>query len=300
MYKRFFQLKENPFNMTPDPTFMYCSKRHMELLSSLQYGVEWQKGFIEITGEIGTGKSTVTRLFLDSIKDQAHTALVLNPYLSEIQLLQTIVEDFGITVAKVNKKALFDALNSFLFDVHEEGSTAVLIIDEAQNLSVKALEQIRLISNLETQKQKLIQIILVGQPELREHLQKPALKQLRQRMAIRYHLTPLDRAETEEYVVHRLRVAGAPRGSVTFTAEAITRLYRYSEGVPRLINVVCDKVLLLGYVRETKDITGVIVEEAIREIEGVLPTSLKNVDAFIEPKKKLSVPILDQYHEQDV
>jgi len=274
MYELFFGLKEEPFHMTPDPHFMYASKKHSELLSCLHYGVHWRKGFIEVTGDVGAGKTTVCRAFLDEIKPAARTALILNPNLSEVQLLQAIVEDFGIQAQGKNKKALFDSLNSFLLDVLKNGLNAVLIIDEAQNLSLKALEQIRLISNLETEKRKLIQIILVGQPELRDILKSPSLVQLRQRIAVRYHLTPLDFTETSEYIHHRLQIAGAPKDSVTFTPQAIKRIYDYANGIPRLVNVVCDKVLLSAYVRETKNIIYQIVEEAIREIEGTISTPI--------------------------
>jgi len=281
MYKEFFGLTEDPFNLTPDPHFLYYSKRHMELLASLHYGVQWRKGFIEVTGEVGAGKTTVCRLFLDNLKDKAKTALILNPKLSEVQLLQSIVEDFGITVKGHNKKVLFDKLNTFLLENLDAGQDAVLIIDEAQNLSKKALEQIRLISNLETEKQKLIQIVLVGQPELRDQLRSPSLVQLRQRIAVRFHLTALNYTEVEEYITHRLRIAGAPEGEVVFTPQALKMIYEYSKGIPRLINVVCDKALLAGYVRETKKIIYQIVEEGIREVEGFVPSETGTADSFV-------------------
>lgn len=276
MYKEFFGIKEEPFNLTPDPHFMYYSKRHMELLACLHYGVQWRKGFIEVTGEVGAGKTTVCRLFLDNLKNKAKTALILNPKLSEIQLLQAIVEDFGISVKRANKKSLFDKLNVFLLNVLDQGADAVLIIDEAQSLSAKALEQIRLISNLETEKQKLIQIILVGQPELRDMLKSPALVQLRQRIAVRYHLTALNFTEVEEYIAHRLQIAGAPEGEIVFTPQALKMIYDYSKGIPRLVNAVCDKALLAAYVRESKKIIYQIVEEAIREIEGYVPSQVSD------------------------
>lgn len=272
MYKKFFGLREDPFNMTPDPHFMFFSKRHIELLSCLHYGVQWKKGFIEITGDVGAGKTTVCRVFLEHIKNKAKTALILNPNLSETQLLQTIAEDFGIRLKSKNKKGLFDGINNFLLKVLEDGENAVLIIDEAQNLSPKALEQIRLISNLETEKQKLIQIVLVGQPELRDVLRNESLTQLRQRIVIRYHLTPLDYKEVEEYIYHRLLLAGAKRGDIFFTPQALRHIYEYSKGVPRLVNIICDKVLLAAYVHESKKIIYQIVEEAIREIEGLVST----------------------------
>lgn len=282
MYKKYFGLQEDPFNLTPDPHFIYLSKRHMELLSNMHYGVLWRKGFIEISGDVGAGKTTVCRMFLENMKGKAHTALILNPSLSQTQILQTIAEDFGITVKGRGKKAYFDGLNKFLLDVANEGGHVVLIIDEAQNLSPKALEQIRLISNLETEKQKLIQIILVGQPELRELLKKPQLLQLRQRISVRYHLTALTLTETEEYINHRLQKAGAKAESVLFTSHAIHLIYRYTKGIPRMINVVCDKCLLAAYVRETRNIVHNTVEESIREIEGELPRECVDLDVLYE------------------
>jgi general secretion pathway protein A len=283
MYEQFFGLKEQPFNLTPDPQFMYLSHKHTEALSSLHYGVSWRKGFLVITGEIGAGKTTLCRTFLDQIKNKAKTALILNPKVSELQLLQTIVEDFGIETKAKNKKALFDALNSFLLDIGHQGGIAVLIIDEAQNLSLHALEQIRLISNVETEKQKLIQIVLVGQPEFREFLNQSSLVQLRQRIAVRYHLTSLSFTETEEYIYHRLEVAGAAKESVSFSAQALHAIYQYSKGIPRLINLICDKTLLAAYAREVREVSYALVHEAIREVEGVLP-SRDSIQSFSEER----------------
>jgi len=278
MYTQFFGLREEPFNMTPDPQFMYFSKKHMELISSLHYGVQWRKGFIEVTGEVGAGKTTVCRMFLDNIRDKARTALILNPSLSAIQLLQTICEDFGLEASTNNKKLLFDRINTFLLDVLQDGMQAVLIIDEAQNLSPRALEQIRLISNLETDKHKLIQIILVGQPELRALLKKPQLKQLRQRVSVRYHLTALNLTETGEYIIHRLAKAGAPANAVSFSPQAIKSIYTYAQGIPRMVNVLCDKVLLAAFVRETRQITHQLVSQAICEVEGdISPESFEGL-----------------------
>ncbi len=282
MYKEFFGLQEEPFNLTPDPDFLYLSRRHMELLSNLHYGVAWKKGFIEITGEVGAGKTTVCRMFLENLRNKAYTALILNPNLSEIQLLQTIVEDFGLQAKSNNKKALFDELNSFLLTVLEEGLQAVLIIDEAQNLSARALEQIRLISNLETDKQKLIQIVLVGQPELRTLLKKPELTQLRQRIAVRYHLSALSYAETEEYIMHRVAKAGAEKDAISFTPQAIKVIYEYSGGIPRLINVLCDKIFLLAFAKETRQITYQIACEAEREVEGLVTSTVHDVDIALD------------------
>jgi len=268
MYREFFGLRENPFHITPDPRFIYFSKKHLEAFSMLLYGIEHRKGFVEITGEVGAGKTTLCRTLMEEIRGRFKTALIFNPNLSENQLLAAIVEDFGIVPRGRNKKDYFDSLNKFLIEEGKLGATAVLIIDEAQNLSARALEQIRLLSNLETDRDKLLQIVLVGQPELRDTLRSPELIQLRQRIAIRYHLTPLDREETERYILHRLKVAGA--SEPIFSSDAFDVVYQYAQGIPRLINVVCDKALLAGYVQEQRDITSALVEQAINEVEGAL------------------------------
>ena len=272
MYKNYFGLSEAPFNMTPDPRFIYFSRKHQEAFATLVYGVNYRKGFIEITGEIGAGKTTLCRRLLSEINGRARTALLLNPCLSDTQLLTAIVDDFGIHCKTRTKKGLFDALNQFLLDVGQKGLTSVLIIDEAQNLSHKTLEQIRLLSNLETEREKLLQIILVGQPELRETLRHPSLVQLRQRISLRYHLPALDMQETSEYILWRLKVAGG-EGSVTFTPDAFEQIYMAAQGVPRLINNLCDKAMLAAYVRETKTIDGKIVEDVFQEVEGSMVTA---------------------------
>lgn len=268
MYTKFFGLREKPFNVTPDPHFLFYSKKHKEAFSYLIYGIQERKGFLEITGEIGTGKTTLCRAFLNQLDKETKTAFILNSNLSALQFLQAIVEEFGIRPAKRDKGTLLSELNKFLIEQFSLGCNVVLIIDEAQNLRASLLEQIRMLSNLETEKEKLFQIVLVGQPQLRDKLNSPNLKQLRQRIGIRYHILPLDREETEQYIDHRLTVAGN-NNSISFTKDAIDEIYSYSEGVPRLINIVCDKSLLLGYVLETKVITGNIVEKSIMEIEGV-------------------------------
>jgi general secretion pathway protein A len=268
MYKNFFGLAEVPFNMTPDPRFIYFSRKHQEAFATLVYGINYRKGFIEITGEIGAGKTTLCRRLLSEIQGLARTALILNPGLSDVQLLAAIVEDFGIKPSVRNKKGYFDALNRFLLGVHQKGMTSVLILDEAQNLSVKTLEQIRLLSNLETETDKLLQIVLVGQPELREHLRDSSLVQLRQRISIRYHLPALDAGETAEYIRHRLRVAGDD-GRVLFTPEAVAAIYASSQGIPRLINGLCDKLMLAAYVKESWTIDEKLVETVDQEAEGV-------------------------------
>lgn len=269
MYQSFYHLKENPFNITPDPGFFYLSRRHQEALSALIYGIQCRKGFIEITGEVGSGKTTLCRCLLNRLDGSVKSALILNPHLSDIQMLRTIVQDYGIVPKGINKKDLFDALNKFLLDELKLGHNVVLIIDEAQSLKPALLEQIRMLSNLETDKEKLLQIVLVGQPELRDLLAREDLRQLRQRISIRFHLTPLNQQESHEYVMHRLRVAGAAQVP-HFTPDALGLIYQYARGIPRLTNIVCDKALLAGFVRQTHEIGPDLIRQAIEEIEGVV------------------------------
>lgn len=267
MFEQFFGLSENPFNLTPDPKFLFLSKAHDEALSHLKYGIERRKGFVMITGEVGAGKTTICRALLGGLPKTVRTALVLNPALSDIELLQTINQDFGINAAHTSKKALLDELYEFLISVFVRGENAVLIIDECQNLSPDVLEQIRMLSNLETEKEKLLQIVLVGQPELVKLLASPSMKQINDRIVLRYHIWPLSLADTRSYINHRLIVSGS-RGDVVFTRAAFHRIYRYSGGIPRRINAACERSLLIAYLRSSKKITMRIVSHAIRELHG--------------------------------
>lgn len=267
MYESFFGLKEAPFNVTPDPRFVYLSRHHLEALSALLYGIESRRGFIEVTGEIGAGKTTICRTLLKEIQDRVHTAFIFNPKLSEFELLQTIVEDLGVVPKGKRRKNYFDALNRFLLEELEKGVNTVIIIDEAQNLSPRALEGIRLLSNLETAREKLLQIILVGQPQLRTLLARPDLAQLHQRITVRYHLPALNREEIEKYLAHRLRVAGSEE--LFFTPEAMDRIYERSEGIPRIINVLADRALLGAFVKGTRMVEAAVVDEAHADLEGV-------------------------------
>ncbi len=280
MYNEFYGLKENPFNVTSDPNYLFMSRHHKEAHSHLIYGIKERKGFIEITGEIGTGKTTLCRAFLREIGDKVKTALILNPSLSEFQLLQSILEDLGLKSDGKNKHGLLKTLNNFLIKELSHGHNVVLIIDEAQNLNTRLLEHIRLLSNLETEKEKLIQIVLVGQPELKERLACDDLAQLRQRIAVRYHILPLEKDEMRNYINHRLKVAGCTK-DITFTDAAIDQLYSYTLGTPRLINIVCDKVLLTGFVQDTIYFDSEIVTKAIEETEGKIAvnphTNYKNL-----------------------
>ena len=268
MYLSFFSLKEKPFAITSNPSYLFLSQRHKEALSYLTYGIKERAGFIEITGEIGAGKTTVCRALLNQLDEKIKTAFLFNSNLSGLQLMQTIVEDLGIKTDKKSRGALFSELNRFLIDQLALNNNVVLIIDEAQNLSHRLLEQIRMLSNLESANEKLIQIILVGQPELRDKLKSSALRQLRQRIAVRYHIGALDPEEVPLYIRHRLKLAGANGASPLFDEAAIAEIVRYSTGIPRLINMVCDKALLTGYVLGQREIGSEIVKRSILEIEG--------------------------------
>ena len=271
MYREFYQLQEKPFNVTSDPAFLYLTRKHQEALTFLNFGINERKGFLEITGEIGTGKTTLCRALLNQINPNIKTALILNSDISSgSQLLLTIIDDLGIRLEKRTKTNAHKALNKFLIDQLTQNNNVALIIDEAQNLKMSVLEQIRMLSNLETEKEKLLQIILVGQPELRDKLNSKKLKQLRQRITVRFHMTPLDDDELSSYIYHRLHIAGMnQKNKINFTPEALNEIYVYSEGVPRLINVVCDKCLLLGYSKETYTITDEMVKASISEIENI-------------------------------
>lgn len=267
MYEAFFGLKEKPFNLTPDPRFLFLSEKHKEAFAHLLFGIKNRTGFVMVSGEIGTGKTTICRTLLSRLDPNTEVAFIFNPCLSPLELLRKINEDFGIETRGETIKDLIDELNQYLLDKFAEGKNCVLVIDEAQNLSPSVLEQIRLLSNLETETQKLLQIVLIGQPELMDNLNLPELRQLNQRITARYHLKALDRSETLQYIAYRLRVAGG-RNRVWFTPGAIKAIYRASGGVPRVINAICDRALLIGYTLESRDITAAHVRQAIREIKG--------------------------------
>ncbi|HUJ11749.1 MAG TPA: AAA family ATPase [Verrucomicrobiae bacterium] len=268
MYLQYYNLREAPFSITPDPRFLFFSKKHQEAFNHLLFGIHERKGFIELTGEVGAGKTTVCRKLLEELGPRYKTALILNPCLTSYQLLKTITLEFGVKPRGIDRVAYLQALNEFVLSEVRQGNNVALIIDEAQDLTDDLLEQVRLLSNLETDQQKLMQIVLMGQPELRQKLQQPELRQLRQRITVRYHLQPLDRAETAAYINHRLALAGA-NGAPAFDEGAVKSVYEYSDGIPRLINTVCDKTLLAGFVMQTGSMTRKLVEMAIEDLQGV-------------------------------
>ncbi|HWI24823.1 MAG TPA: AAA family ATPase [Lysobacter sp.] len=267
MYLEHYGLKEPPFSITPDPRFVFLSERHRDALAHLLFGIGQGGGggFVQLTGEVGTGKTTLCRLLLEQLPENTRVALVLNPRLNAVELLETICEELHLDIVgrRGSIKSLVDALNAYLLGAYAQGLRVVLIIDEAQNLSVEALEQVRLLTNLETDTQKLLQIILLGQPELRELLARPDMRQLAQRITARYHLMPLDGAETAAYLRHRHRVAGGLH--LPFTPGAIRRIHRHAGGVPRLINVIAERALLGGYAHDATLLDERDVDRAARE-----------------------------------
>jgi general secretion pathway protein A len=267
MYASFFGLNEKPFAITPDPRYLYLGRRHAEALAHLLYGITESGGFIQLTGEVGTGKTTVVRSLLEQLPEHADVALVLNPRLSPHEFLLTILDELHIEVPdRDSLKSIVDALNARLLEAHAAGRRVVLIVDEAQNLSTDVLEQIRLLTNLETAKQKLLQIILIGQPELREVLDRSDLRQLAQRITARYHLEPLEADELEAYLRHRLEVAGSR--AQLFSPGAIKTLHRSSGGIPRLVNVLADRALLGAWSQEESTVSGAMARKAANEVFG--------------------------------
>ena len=272
MYMRFFGLNQEPFSLAPDPRYLYMSKRHREALAHLLYGVGGGGGFVLLSGEIGAGKTTVCRCFLEQIPKRCNVAYIFNPKLTVLELVKSICEEFRIPLepdprTPATVKTYVDALNEFLLKTHAVGQNNVLIIDEAQLLAVEVLEQLRLLTNLETNEKKLLQIVLIGQPELRTMLERPDLEQLAQRVVARFHLKALSSKETEHYIRHRLSVAGMTR-SIPFDAKALRRIFEIARGVPRRINLLCDRAMLGAYAHGRHMIDSEIVEKSAREVFG--------------------------------
>ena len=267
MYQEFYSLREKPFVLTPDPQFLFLSESHRTAIESLLYGIQQKEGFMVITGDIGTGKTTICRAFLERLDKNVKTAVIFNSFLTEEELLESILHDFGFSSKGRTKKERIDALNKLLIYFLSHGKKAVLIIDEAQNLTIPVLEQIRMLSNFETEKEKLLQIILFGQLELDQKLRSAELRQLNQRIAVRHHLLPLTPMETESYIYQRLMVAGS-QGSIIFSKTGLHEIYKFSKGAPRLINLLCDRALLGGFTEQTYHIDKEIVKMAKDSLLG--------------------------------
>ena len=285
MYTAFFGLKENPFNLTPDPRYLYLSRYHREALDHLLYGINERKGFIAITGGVGTGKTTLCRSLLNRVDQTTKSALIFSSFLSDLELLRTINQEFGIEngFRRGNQKGMYRRPQPFSSRNIQKGGNALLLIDEAQNLTHNLLEQIRMLSNLETEKEKLIQIILVGQSELKTLLASPSLRQLSDRITVRYNLRPLDSNDIRGYVEHRLSIAGGA-GAVRFTDGAFRKIYAYSAGNPRRINAVCDRALLIAYSGETHIVTKSIVTKAVHDLYGESEISACNRHGDLQKK----------------
>jgi general secretion pathway protein A len=286
MYKSFYGLKENPFNVNPDPRFLFLTKQIEEALTGLMYGIQTRKGFITLTGEVGTGKTTLVNRLLDWLHHRkARTAFLFNSRMNSSQLFDFILAEFAIPCDSKSKSQQLMKLNHWLLDRYRMGETVILIIDEAQNLTYPVLEEIRLLTNLETSTEKLLQIVLSGQPELEEKLKLPQLRQLRQRIMLRCKTAALSKEQTEEYIVERLRIAGAS-GDPIFSAPAVDAIHIYSLGIPRVINLLCEHALVNGFVEQQRPIQPKIVEEVAREfqldeVEPVAPNGGSKIDSEV-------------------
>jgi general secretion pathway protein A len=274
VYKTFYNLRLNPFEITPDPSFLFSTARHNEALASLYYGVRARKGFVVLTGEVGTGKTMLVRCVLDLLRRTGIAfAYVFNPSLSPVEFIRYIAGDFGLPVAGKAKDELVLALSAFLVDRHQRKLATLLVVDEAHHLSPELLEEVRLLTNLETTQQKLLQIVLAGQPELDEMLDSFELRQIKQRIALRCHLEPLNLEETRGYIQRRLQIAGAAPGIMIFSEPATSAIFRHSSGFPRLINTICENALLSGYARRAAVIPAEVIDEVAHDLRlGVMVT----------------------------
>ena len=286
MYKSFYGLKENPFNVNPDPRFLFLTKEIEEALTGLMYGIQTRKGFITLTGEVGTGKTTLINRLLDWLHHRrARTAFLFNSRMNSSQLFDFILAEFDIPCESKSKSQQLLKLNHWLLERYRDGETVVLIIDEAQNLTYPVLEEIRLLTNLETSTEKLLQIVLSGQPELEEKLKLPQLRQLRQRIMLRCRTTPLSEDQTREYIAERLRIAGAS-GDPIFSTKTIEAIHVYSMGIPRVINLLCEHSLVNGFVEQQRPIQAKIVEDVahefqLDEVEPVAPNGAPKLDSDV-------------------
>ncbi len=296
MYESFYNLKQKPFELVPSPDFLFLSRSHKKALTYLKYGVTERVGFMLLTGEVGSGKTTLIRNMIRGLDSDIILSKVFNTKVSSEQLISLINEDFGLEVSGKDKVTLLRELNDFLIEQYAKKSNPILVIDEAQNLTPELLEEVRMLSNLETDDAKLLQIILVGQPELKKVLARPELRQLRQRISISCHIQPITRAETEDYIFHRLEVAGN-RDAVVFEEGTIDAVYNFSRGIPRLINIVCDFLMLSAFVEETRRISSDLVREVIGELEtenrfwqdsDSISSKIENILKEIESLKKVT------------
>jgi general secretion pathway protein A len=267
MYEKFYGFRERPFEITPDPKFLYLSENHKEALAHLTYAVRERRGFTVVTGEVGTGKTILVQTLLSKLDGNTKTAYLFNPMMGSTDFLHYICQDLGLKSQNKSKGQYLSQLHKFLMSCYSKNETVVLIVDEAHKLDPKLLEEVRLLTNLETSKNKLLQVILIGQPELNEIMEKPEFRQLKQRVSLRYHVHPLNKEDTKKYVRKRLRVAGTFNLNI-FTPKALNKIYRYTKGIPRLINIVCDNALLMGYATDQKVIGRKIVHEAIKNLDG--------------------------------
>ncbi len=266
MYEKFYGFSEKPFNTTPDSKFFFASSKHTEALNSLIYAINERKGFVVITGEIGAGKTTVSRTLLNKIDGNTKVALITNTHITQKELIEQILDDLGVEYTPGGKQKLIKQLNKFLIEQLSLDVNVVVIIDEAQNLTPKVLEEVRMLSNLETEKEKLLQIILMGQPQLKTKLAHAKLEQFKQRIAVNYHISALTKSETLKYINHRIGLVSQNKEEI-FDPKAIEALFAHSKGIPRIINLVCDSALLSGYIYESKKITPIIINEVIKERE---------------------------------
>jgi len=276
LFHEFFGFRENPFSNTPDPGFFYMSRNHKEALLSMLFGVKQRRGFIVVTGEIGAGKTTLVRHFLQQLPQDLKTAVILNPKISTTHLLSSVARDFGIPNPGKTRRSIYEGLSKFLLQGMQHDQNACLIIDESQCLNVKVLEEIRLLSNLETAKQKLIQIVLVGQPEMREVLMQPSLTQLRQRIGVYVHLNGLSRDDTSAYIEHRLQQVGDGTVKILFESSVIRKIHEISRGIPRLINALCDRILMSAFAQQTYAIHDSVAATAFEELAFICAEAAKN------------------------